>query len=205
MSSRVKNIIIFLIIFAIAAAIYYFFFQPKEEEAPLAVTTPGVPAPTGPAPSRIGQEFVNILRSVRGIKLDDSIFRSNEFNTLVDFSVPLSQKEKEGRPNPFAPLGEEKVIPQELVTTLEATGVTSSSATLNGSVAPTLIDAEKRFEWGPTQELEELTSIVVGTETGIFSVELTDLSPDTTYWFRAIVNIDDQVIVGDVLSFTTTP
>ncbi len=45
------------------------------------------------------------LSSIKSITLEDKIFTSNAFQSLVDGTVPLVKDGNEGRPNPFAPIG----------------------------------------------------------------------------------------------------
>ena len=62
------------------------------------------------ANSLIAKDFLNLLLNVKNIKLDDSIFADNAFNSLRDSSIVLTPDGNEGRPNPFAPLGSENII-----------------------------------------------------------------------------------------------
>lgn len=42
-------------------------------------------------------------------------------------------------------------------------------------------------------------------ETGIYSTNFADLSPNATYWVQAFANDDEMVQYGDIISFSTTP
>ena len=207
MSPKLKNIIIFVVIFIVAVVVYNFFFAKEKETAFLVTTTPLGVTPIGDisTPSEIGQEFLATLLNIRTLKLDNSIFLSNEFNTLRDFSVPLTIPEEVGRPNPFAPLGEEVQLTEEPVATIPTTDITATSAVLNGSVAPNLIEVQKGFEWGIDESLGNATSTAIdATQTGFFSHQLTGLTPATTYYFRALVIVGVEVVTAEILTFTTT-
>lgn len=52
-------------------------------------------------------EFLLVLNRLKKIKVDSDFFNDPAFKYLKDFSVPLGSEPK-GRPNPFAPLGEQK-------------------------------------------------------------------------------------------------
>jgi hypothetical protein len=91
------------------------------------------------------------------------------------------------------------------VTTLSAINVTYNSATLNGQINGTETMTIRGFEWG-TQSGNYTDS---WTESGAFppdtfSYNLTNLSPGTTYYFRAKAYSDASGwIYGNELSFTT--
>jgi hypothetical protein len=91
------------------------------------------------------------------------------------------------------------------VTTLSATNVTSNSATLNGQINGTETMTIRGFEWG-TQSGNYTDS---WTESGTFppdtfSYNLTNLSPETTYYFRAKAYSDATGwIYGNEVAFTT--
>ncbi len=52
----------------------------------------------------VDQDLINLLVTLKAIKLDDSLFSDSAFQSLRDFSQALVP-EPVGRPNPFAPLG----------------------------------------------------------------------------------------------------
>ncbi|MBI2630796.1 hypothetical protein HYW73_01080 [Candidatus Nomurabacteria bacterium] len=57
------------------------------------------------ADSKIAENFLTLLLSVRNISLNDSIFDEMAWSNLKDSSIVLIPDGTEGRPNPFAPLG----------------------------------------------------------------------------------------------------
>ena len=130
MAGKIKNIIIFVAIAGIFAMIYIFYIKPPRGAALVSSVPPPATDPLGsgvqsPAQnpianeaslqksSALSQDFLTLLLSVKGIKLDDSIFSDEAFQNLRDSSIILEPDGNEGRPNPFAPLGIEAVyLPQ---------------------------------------------------------------------------------------------
>ena len=96
-------------------------------------------------------------------------------------------------------------IPQ--VTTADATDITTSSATLNGSLDSLggYTSVEVSFEWGTTSgALDQETTAETMTSTGPFSAGISGLAPDTPYYFRAKAT-GSVTVYGDELSFITPP
>jgi len=114
MTSKVKNIIIFSGI-ALALILGYVLFAPKSSsgQSNLTVTTPTdvtsqnalVGGGDTSATDAVAQDFLNMLLSVKSINLDDSIFSDPAFASLQDSSLVLVSDISQGRPNPFAPIG----------------------------------------------------------------------------------------------------
>jgi len=206
MSSKVKNIIIIIVLFVVALLIYAFFFT-KDDDGALLGSTTGVTVSAIPGDqSDIGREFLTTLLNLEKFTLDDSIFLSNEFNSLRDFTIPIIPEGNEGRSNPFAPfVGDSTQSQVSPVTTNPPTNVLGTSATLNGTVDISLADSAKRFEYGLDTSLGSLTPLISEQSlTGFFSQGLTDLSPNTTYFYQAKVTVGVNTLSGDILSFTTT-
>ena len=119
MKIKIKNIIIFITIAIIVIAVAFFFFKKKIKEDNL-VSSNNSPSTskssnTNSKPkeeSRLASEFLTLLLSVENIKLDDSIFSDIAFFSLHDSSIVLELESKEGRPNPFAPIGSEFNTPE---------------------------------------------------------------------------------------------
>lgn len=87
-----------------------------------------------------------------------------------------------------------------------ATNVTSNSARLNGlgtNLGSQYSDGW--FEWGLTQSLGNTTShIQLGqVQSNTFYATLTSLSPNTTYYFRAVAQNQNGIDQGDILNFRT--
>ncbi len=94
-------------------------------------------------------------------------------------------------------------------TTDPATGVNSSSATLNGTVNPNGVATTYWFEYGTSTSYGSSTAHVsVGSGTTAASVSATvgNLSPGTTYDFRLVAqNSKHKTTDGGNLTFTTSP
>jgi len=125
MTSKIKNIIIFVVIGVALILVYIFFFKPAPPTANL-TSSNGAPVVQNTATTtqtnQVGGDFLSLLLSVKSIKLDDSIFSDPAFATLRDSSIELVPDGTEGRPNPFAPIGSD---------------VLSASVSATGSLAPT--------------------------------------------------------------------
>ena len=95
------------------------------------------------------------------------------------------------------------------VVTGSATGVTTSTATLNatfsGNTAP-VIDAG--FNWGTSEDNLDGIEKALG-RTSPFSVPISDLAADRTYYYRAFVilqmDVVGKVFYGEIKSFKTRP
>lgn len=92
------------------------------------------------------------------------------------------------------------------VTTNAATNVAQTSATLNGSyVAGTYgLVSERGFEWRLTSATGYTAELSTST-TETFSANIRDLTPNTSYTYRAYVKVDDTKIRGEEVVFTTEP
>lgn len=92
------------------------------------------------------------------------------------------------------------------VTTLAATAISATGATLNGAANPNLAATTARFQWGPTPALGQLTPVVdlgSGSNDVPVSTVLTGLTHATTYYFQLVAENLAGVSTGHVLSFTT--
>jgi hypothetical protein len=94
------------------------------------------------------------------------------------------------------------------VTTSGATGIGTTSATLNGNLSDwgTAASVQLSFEWGTSASYGSETPPQSAWGTGTFSADLTSLLPNTTYHFRAKAVGDGTAHGGDVFFTTgTTP
>jgi len=92
------------------------------------------------------------------------------------------------------------------VITNSATGVSSSSATLNASVNPNNCSTSYWFEYGTTMSLGNTTaSQSAGSSSGslVVSSGISGLLANTTYYFRAVSQNTAGTVQGSILSFTT--
>jgi hypothetical protein len=94
------------------------------------------------------------------------------------------------------------------VTTLAATGVTATAATLNGSVNANSLTTTVSFNWGLTIAYGNTIGATPGTVTGnsptAVLANLSGLSPNTTYHFRVTATNSMGTTNGNDLTFTTS-
>ncbi len=127
MTSRIKNIIVFVIIGAVLILVYIFLIKKSPDPGSLTSIPASSTLPLTPnTNSSLTGNFLSLLLNVKGIKLDDTIFSDGAFINLRDSSILLVPDGTEGRPNPFAPFGFENVI----------TPISPASAPLNANNAP---------------------------------------------------------------------
>ncbi len=92
------------------------------------------------------------------------------------------------------------------VATFAASSVTTSSATLEGSVNVWGDAGQFWFEYGKDQNnfsAQSATQKTYSSASATESLTLTDLSPNTTYYFRIVAENDHGQVKGAVKSFTT--
>ena len=88
--------------------------------------------------------------------------------------------------------------------TLAATGITTSTATLNGVLLRlgTAVSVQVSFEWGVTTAYGNESTPQTMSSTGAFSAAFSGLSPGTTYHFRAKA-VGDGTAYGDDMTLAT--
>ncbi len=94
-----------------------------------------------------------------------------------------------------------------IVTTVQATNRSNTSATLNGIfVNQNGTAAEGYFEYGTTTALGSTTNFrSLGTSSSVsFADSVTGLSPNTIYYFRALVRSQGITYAGNVIVFQST-
>ena len=107
---------------------------------------------------------------------------------------------------------DEPGIPSK-VETGAAENITATSATLKGMVNVDIIDYEEIvFGVLYSTKAEELATLAAPSKNGLvlvgneFKVEVTDLTAETKYYYRAYVMLNTlQILLGDVKEFTTLP
>jgi len=91
--------------------------------------------------------------------------------------------------------------------TQNASSVTGTSATLNGTVNANGEEVTVSFEWGETtaygNTVEAVPLIVTGTSVTAVSADISGLSNGTTYHFRLLAENQDGTSYGNDISFTT--
>jgi len=103
--------------------------------------------------------------------------------------------------------GQRQYLSQQTPTveTRSASNVTSASAVLVGAVNPQgSSDTMRWFEWGTTQSLGSQTPKAnQGTSAGDFSYSISDLKQNTTYYYKAVAQNANGVVIGSLFSFQT--
>ena len=98
-----------------------------------------------------------------------------------------------------------------VATTTAASNVTTNTAVLNGSVAPNGNTITATFRWGTqangpyTRTVNAAPLVSTGNATRPISATLTGLTPNTTYYYQAIITSNFGVTNGAQVSFTTAP
>lgn len=111
MWNKIKNILIFVVIAGVLIAGYVLFMQKPKQAALVSTTTTPTNTETGVEDTaKLGQDFLNLLFSVKSINLDAAVFDTPTFGSLKDSSIILIPDGSEGRPNPFAPIGAENSL-----------------------------------------------------------------------------------------------
>ena len=95
------------------------------------------------------------------------------------------------------------------VKTQEATEIEAYSARLHARIdfaGVRWASVNFGFFWGTSEETEGTYTMGVGVldEDNAYSAEITGLAPETEYWFKAFVEIDDQPYTGEILHFTSS-
>jgi phosphodiesterase/alkaline phosphatase D-like protein len=93
-----------------------------------------------------------------------------------------------------------------VVTTGAATGVTATSATLNGTVNPNASQTAYTFEYGTTTAFGSLSAVEsAGQVSGPkpFALPITGLAPNTTYLYRIVATNANGTTTGEIGSFET--
>lgn len=92
------------------------------------------------------------------------------------------------------------------VTTLNANNTSDTFAILQGYVNPNnTSDTTRWFEWGPTTSMGYTTGkLAQGASAGNFTDTISNLTANTTYYYRAVAQNSYGTVYGSVLSFTTT-
>lgn len=98
MQGKNKNLIIAgVIVLVVAVAGYLYASRDRSDDILLTSTDAGI------APGAVDDTFLSSLRTLRKLKLDDSIFTTAAWSSLVDFGKVLAEMPA-GRTNPFSPI-----------------------------------------------------------------------------------------------------
>jgi hypothetical protein len=114
---------------------------------------------------------------------------------------------KQGSAVKFTTLKEPPPGEKPSVTTEAASGITSSGATLNGSVNPHGLSTTYKFEYGTTKGSLTKSTAPVNIGSGTTSQKVkaeVGLEPGTLYYFRISASNSAGTTLGSELSFTTS-
>ena len=104
--------------------------------------------------------------------------------------------------------GKEPKVQEPSVKTLAADEIKVHSARLNASIDfgdVEWLGVNYGFYWGTSEDQEGTYIQGEGNliESGPYSAVITGLAPETEYWYKAFVEIDDRSYTGEILTFTT--
>jgi len=102
----------------------------------------------------------------------------------------------------------EHLPPAPTAITAGYTNVTTTSATLNAEVNPNSVETKYFFEYGTTTGYGSETPLGnagAGTTGVPVDAEITNLAPNTTYYYRIVASSAIGETVGGPVSFTTPP
>lgn len=145
MSSTIKNIILFLGIGIVLVVLYVIIFKGGDKEEDFATTvdlgtgqtTTTFPETLPEEKAEIARAFLSDLLSIRNIGLDADVFSEITFSSLRDAGIVLIQDGKEGRPNPFAPIGQDILVPENVISVIPTIPTTTSTTpTTNSGTTP---------------------------------------------------------------------
>ena len=93
------------------------------------------------------------------------------------------------------------------VSTINATDITPTNATFNGNVNLGGLTGSAWFEYGTDLNFGETTTLDgfnwSGGYSGSYSTNISGLTANTVYYFRAVAQNDQGRVYGNVVSFTT--
>jgi len=208
-----KFLIISTVVLIIGGAYLYFSDNLNSEIVPVAygssLTSSNI---LDKALSSIGSQinsdisFLNTLVSLKEIKIDTVLFNNKNFNSLKNNTVKI-EPVVAGRSNPFV-----SIIDQDInnnnnstadVITDQPTQITDKTVILNGTVSMTNNVTDTYFEYGTTEVLGSITTIVKPSLVGSFIKNISGLTPKTNYFFKACAKINNIKSCGNLVSFTT--
>lgn len=131
--------------------------------------------------------------------LDANCSQTNNYGNPVYFNTPASYTYTYTPPVYYTPPAQVTL----LVTTNQATNVGTTAATLNGfTTASNANNVTRWFEWGTTYSLGQQTAQAYGAGTMVQDVYT--LTPNTTYYFRAVARSNETgTVYGQILTFQT--
>jgi len=100
----------------------------------------------------------------------------------------------------------DRLVPPPTGSTGNATGITTTTATLHGEAIPNGEDTHAYFQYGPTAEYGTTTTpLDVGSMNApvAISAEIASLEPNTTYHYQEIIETSTHLLYGADETFTT--
>lgn len=139
MKGNIKNLILLLIIGVALIVAYFVFFKKEPETTNLVSGTNNTIVPTNVSintittsseiDNELSAKILTTLSSIKTINLNDSIFSTIAFKSLIDGTVSLSPETNVGRANPFAPIGVD--VNTNNTQIIETTPITTPTTTEN--------------------------------------------------------------------------
>jgi hypothetical protein len=212
MKSIIRTVIIVAIVGAIGYFGYTYFISDKSQSTSGGLETTagfgsGNELPAGTSPSLenldLGTDFLVTLLSVQSIKLDDRIFEDPAFKSLQDFNRPLLPDTDPGRPNPFAPIGTDSSGLSTQISTSNTSDVKGSTSVLNGTLNEGGEGVTRWFAYGTTSSLGMTTTPKPQLTPGAFAETISDLTPNTVYYAKAMATIAGQTLSGNLVTWRT--
>lgn len=114
MTPKTKQILIIVLILIVAFVGYQMFFSTKD-------TGTSTLSTSAVAKQTIvdGAQLYSTLKNLLEVKLEGTIFSNETFKSLVDYGVTI-QDQPVGRPNPFAPIGNDSSLQAAATTSIGA-------------------------------------------------------------------------------------
>ena len=209
-----RNIIILVVVVVIVAVVYFMFFKKDNTTTTSGLSTvSGTNIGFGGTPQSqasnevaiTSQQFLSQLSNIDSIKIDDKIVTNPVFLVLQDLSNPIVPDTNPGRVNPFAPLGADSAAVSTQITTNDPTLELATSAVLSGTLSISGPNITRWFEYGTTASLGTKTNETPQSIAGTYSENIIGLSPDTTYYVKAVASVGGQIITGNLISWKTAP
>lgn len=149
-----------------------------------------------------GDATVNVAASVSNLRpLTKYFFRLNAQNQFGTVNGAILNFTTQGPANASAPS----------VNTTSANNITTTSAKLNGTVNPNGAPTTYWFEYSQDSLLGSVlvtttpSQSISGTSNTSVSADISNLTKDTKYFFRAVAQNSEGTVRGDIVSFTTRP
>src|SRR5437870_3941155 len=167
-------------------------------------TTSSLGKRTDPQVFAVGTSSVTFVASIRELEPHTTYyFRASLYQGVAGAAVI------NGDIKTFTTTGDAAPATNVVAITGDATAVTSSGATLNGSINPGGGSLSVWFDWGTSTSLghrTEVQTIPSGTTAVAVTFSLSKLQPNTVYYFRldAYRSSGGAYSTGDIKTFTTS-